>query len=181
MTLETFNQQKAKFHEQEKAVLAIQTELDKAKNILEALQNEKAEFVARQKTNLANIGTLSADEYVEIKNKNSGLQARIEYYQALIVDLENKCYAEQEILFQQQNELKQIRRIILLEKAEVLFNQFIEQNKENLAEIYTYLFYSGKFKQNKNLTDESEEQAILAYLTENIMARIEKEQPLEKH
>ncbi len=33
MTLEIFNQQKAKFHEQEKAVLAIQTELDK-RNIL---------------------------------------------------------------------------------------------------------------------------------------------------
>lgn len=52
MQLEKFNEQKAKFHEQEKAVLAIQTELDKAKNILEALKNEKAEFVARQKKNL---------------------------------------------------------------------------------------------------------------------------------
>lgn len=51
MTLEKFNEQKAKFYEQEKAVIATQTELDKARNILEALENEKAEFIARQKKN----------------------------------------------------------------------------------------------------------------------------------
>lgn len=179
MTLEQFNEQKAKFHEQEEAVLAVQTELNKAKNILEALKNEKAEFVARQKEILADNGTLSADEYVELKNKNSGLEARVEYYQALIVDLENKLYSEQDALLGQQWKLKQIRGKILSNKAEVLFNEFIQQNKDTLAEIYSCLLHTGEFKQNRNFTELTEEQAIIKYLKQKIAAQIKTDFPLD--
>lgn len=180
MTLEKFNEQKAKFYEQEKAVLATQTELDKARNILEALENEKAEFIARQKEKLAENGTLSADEYVELKNKNSGLEARIEYYQALIVDFKNKLYSEQSLLFKQQGELKQIRSKLLSDKAELLFNQFIQQNEETLAEIYSCLFHTGKFKQDRNLTEKTEEQAIIEHLNQQIARKIKTDLPLNK-
>lgn len=173
MTLEKFNEQKAKFHEQENAVLAVQTELNKAKNILEALENEKAEFVTRQKEKLAEVGTLSADEYVEIKNKNSGLQARIEYYQALIVDLDSKLYDEQEKLSNQQKELKAIREKIVSHNAEELFEQFIQQNKETLGKLYCLLAYSGEFKPDRNLTDETKEQMIIRHLTQRISGHIE--------
>lgn len=180
MTLEKFNEQKDKFHEQENAVLAVQTELNKAKNILEALENEKAEFVTRQREKLAEVGTLSADEYVEIKNKNSGLQARIEYYQALIVDLDSKLYDEQEKLSNQQKELKAIREKIVSHNAEELFEQFIQQNKETLGKLYCLLAYSGEFKPNRNLTDETEEQMILRHLTQRISDHIETNHLLDK-
>ncbi|TCT13719.1 hypothetical protein EDC51_1115 [Bibersteinia trehalosi] len=172
MTLEKFNEQKAKFHEQEKAVIAVQAELDKAKAILEALENERAEFLQNQKAKLTDVSTLSADEYVELKNKDSGLKARIEYYQALIVDLENKRYDTQETLFQTQTELKRERTSIFIKSAEKQFTDLIEETRGKWQEIFTLLRYSGHFKQNPALSTKTEEQAILEYLSEKVLDAI---------
>ncbi|MDD0823095.1 hypothetical protein PTQ27_01225 [Mannheimia sp. AT1] len=175
MQLEKFNEQKAKFHEQEKAVLAIQTELDKAKNILEALKNEKAEFVARQKEKLAEVGTLSADEYVELKNKNSGLDARIEYYQAILVDLENKLYDEKEEMFSIQAEAKRIRSHIFIEQAEQLFSEIMEENQAKLAEIWACLEHSGTINPTQYTGNATQSDLILHHLVEKFKSAMPKE------
>lgn len=172
MTLEKFNEQKAKFHEQEKVVIPVKTELGKAKAILEALENEREEFLKEQKAKLADIGTISADEYVELKSKDSGLKARIEYFQALIVDLENQLYNSQEKLYLIQRELKATRQHIFIQQADKLFNELMVENKEKWQEIFALFSYSGHFKQDRSLTDKTEEQAILEYLSDKFVDRI---------
>lgn len=172
MTLETFNEQKAKFHEQEKVVNNAKAELNKAEAILEALKNEREQFIHAQKAKLADIGTISADEYVELKNKDSGLQARIEYYQALIVDLENKCYDSQEKLYSIQKQLRQKRKEVFIQQAEKLFTDVMTENREKWQEIFALFSYSGHFKQDRSLTDKTEEQAILEYLSDKFVDRI---------
>lgn len=179
MTLEKFNEQKAKFHEQEKVVNNAKAELNKAEAILEALKNEREQFIHAQKAKLADIGTISADEYVELKNKDSGLQARIEYYQALIVDLEKLVEQEQEKLYSMQTRLKHIRGIILKNSAEELFNSLLQENKEKFSLLYTYLANSGEFEFNPHVSEKTKEEQILHYMSEKILKNIAKDKPLD--
>lgn len=179
MTLEKFNEQKAKFHEQEKVVNNAKAELNKAEAILEALKNEREQFISRQKAKLADIGTISADEYVELKNKDSGLQARIEYYQALIVDLEKQLEQEQEKLYSMQTELKRIRGAILKNNSDELFNSLLQENKEKFSLLYTYLANSGEFEFNPYVSEKTKEEQVLHYISEKILKNIAKDKPLD--
>lgn len=179
MTLEKFNEQKAKFHEQEKVVNNAKAELNKAEAILDALKNEREQFISRQKAKLADIGTISADEYVELKNKDSGLQARIEYYQALIVDLEKLVEQEQEKLYSMQTELKHIRGIILKNSAEELFNSLLQENKDKFSLLYTYLANTGEFEFNPHVSEKTKEEQVLHYMSEKILKNIAKDKPLD--
>lgn len=179
MTLETFNEQKAKFHEQEKVVNNAKAELNKAEAILDALKNEREQFIHAQKAKLADIGTISADEYVELKNKDSGLQARIEYYQALIVDLEKLVEQEQEKLYSMQTELKRIRGVILKNNADELFNSLLQENKEKFSLLYTYLANSGEFEFNPHVSEKTKEEQVLHYISEKILKNIAKDKPLD--
>lgn len=69
MNLENFSQLKAKFTEQEKQVIAIQSELTKNGNILQALKNELDEMIQRQKNKLAETGELDTFSMKETKFK----------------------------------------------------------------------------------------------------------------
>lgn len=167
----TFDSKKAEMQEYAKSVQLVIDEKSKAKAILEALQNEKAEYIARQKEKLANTGEMTADEYVELRNKETGLNARIEYYTALLVDLDEKLYQAQEKLHDLQNDLNLIRGGILFDKASEILQEIIEREKENLADVFSFFYLSDKMKPNPT-TGETETAHIISFIKNSIGKRI---------
>lgn len=175
----TFDSRKAEM--QEYAVKSVQPVIDeyrKAKAILEALQNEKEEYIARQKEKLASTGEMTADEYVELRNKETGLNARIEYYTALLVDLDEKLYQSQEKLHDLQRDLKFIRSGILFDKANELLQEIIEREKEHLSDLFTLLHLSDKMEPHP-ASNETEKDKILSFIKSSIIQQINTDKPLD--
>ena len=94
-----FNAVKETFTAQERAVVARIAEQAKNSNILDALRKEMSELLDRTKGKLERGETLTADEYVELKQSDTGLKARIEYYEAVAEDFEKLLYDEKVKLF----------------------------------------------------------------------------------
>lgn len=175
--LERFNTKKAEMQEYAKSVQLVIDEQNKTKAILEALQNEKAEYIARQKEKFATTGEMSADEYVELRNKESGLNARIEYYTALLVDIDDKVYQAKEELYKLQQSLIVIRSNILEEKANRLLEEIIAREKDNLGDLFTFLYLAGKINPNP-LTRETKETKIIDFIKDKIGNNIPNNKPL---
>ncbi|QIM62905.1 hypothetical protein A1D29_06170 [Pasteurellaceae bacterium Orientalotternb1] len=179
MSLENFNQLKAKFTEQEKHVIAIQSELTKNGNILQALKNELDEMIQRQKNKLAETGELSADEYVELKQKDAGYKARIEYYQALNTELEEKLYQAKDALYLMREKLKQDRGEYLYQQANAMLETLFNDKQAELAQIYGYLAQSKRIEPSY-LIGETQQKAVMRYLFEQFEKRINTESKLDE-
>ena len=159
MSLETFNQLKAKFTEKEQQVISIQAELTKNGNILEALQNELSELIQQHKAKLAETGEISADEYVELKNKDAGYKARIEYYQAQKIELEQKIYQAKEELYFIHQDLNNAKSKHLYQQANSLLNDLFAEKETEFSKIYNYLMNSSQIQLNSDI-DEPKENAV---------------------
>ena len=79
----TFQQQRKGYLNREKEVLELTAEKQQTESTFSAFKNELAELIANAQTKLTAAESLTADDYVALKNADSGLKARIEYYQAL--------------------------------------------------------------------------------------------------
>lgn len=179
MNLEHLSQLKAKFTEQEKHVIAIQSELTKNGNILQALKNELDEMIQRQKNKLAETGELSADEYVELKQKDAGYKARIEYYQALNTELEEKLYQAKEALYLMREKLKQDRGEYLYHQANAMLETLFNEKQAELAQIYGYLAQSKRIEPS-DMMGETQQKAVMRYLFEQFEKRINTESKLDE-
>lgn len=179
MNLEHLSQLKAKFTEQEKQVIAIQSELTKNGNILQALKNELDEMIQRQKNKLAETGELSADEYVELKQKDAGYKARIEYYQALNTELEEKLYQAKEALYLMREKLKQDRGEYLYHQANAMLETLFNEKQAELAQIYGYLAQSKRIEPS-DMMGETQQKAVMRYLFEQFEKRINTESKLDE-
>lgn len=176
----TFDSKKAEMQEYAKSVQLVIDEKSKATAILEALQNERAEYIARQKEKLANTGEMSADEYVELRNKESGLNARIEYYTALLVDIDEKVYQAKENLHNLQRDLIFIRGKIFKEKANKLLEEIISREKDDLGNLFTYLYLSGNFD-SISFTEETKEEKTLDFIKNKISEQIPTDKAVNIH
>lgn len=162
-----FDTLKGDFHAQETAVEARQKEQTKNANILEALKQELSDLLQRTQSKLEQGETLTADEYVELKQSDTSLKARIEYYEALAEDLENLVYNERKKLFDIQQELIIIRSRICDLQASERIQKFNEKNAQELAEIFALLFLTGKYTAppDSEITDQ---ESTLLYLEKAI-------------
>lgn len=178
MSLEKFNELKTKFNEQEQKVIKAQSDLAKNENILSALQNELSEIIQRQKTKLEETGELSADEYVELKQQDAGYKARIEYYQALNSELEERLYQAQENLYLIHQQLNEEWGKYLYHQANVMLEALFNEKQAELAQIYGYLAQSKRIEPS-SLTGETQEQAVMRYLMEQFEKRIPTDSKLD--
>lgn len=172
MSMEIFNQHKAKFHEQEQVIVKVQAEISKNDNILKALKNELNEIISRSKEKMANNQMLSADEYVELKQQDSGLKARIEYYEALAHDLTAKLETEKEVLATLKDKLEHIRRGIFNTKAEEIMQSIFATHQKELSQLYMYLKHSYEFPLNEHLVVLDKQQEILAFICDKMKNHI---------
>lgn len=177
--LNLFEKEKNAFFEQEKIVKTNQIELEKNKNILTALNNELAELNKKAQAKIDQSQRLSADEYVQLKNGNNEITARIEYYQALIEEQKSELQEQKETLLNLQRNARLTRSHILAQAGEEGLNAFLNEHKQTLAEIFRNLKHGGKFKQNPNFATLTEEQAIFDYIKRKLTACTDTELPLE--
>lgn len=126
-----FQQQKAGYLALEKELNELQAEKRQAENILAALENELNDSLQRAKDKLNLLNSLSADDYVELKNKDTGLTARIEYYQALIEEIDTKLYDKKAQIYQERERLFYIRGAVFSSLADESLNKLIENCKQD--------------------------------------------------
>ncbi|UKH19989.1 hypothetical protein [Actinobacillus pleuropneumoniae] len=176
-----FSEQKAKFLAQETIVEKAEAEELKNNNLLEAFQNELNELALRTKSKISQGETLTADEYVELKNADSGLKARIEYHKSAAVDLSNNTYQAKSKLLELKNQANLTRQKIVKSEAEKLINEVIEKNKDVLSKIFTLLSFSGDFEETEldRMTDETKSKKILAYMQKSIINAIDENQRID--
>ncbi|MDH2997858.1 hypothetical protein A1D22_00720 [Pasteurellaceae bacterium LFhippo2] len=155
-----FSQQKNNL-EQESAIFKdLQAEQTKTKKILEALEGDLSSVIAKTKDGLIDASGLTVDEYVDLKNQTTGLKARIEYYKALLEEIEIKIYKPAEKVRIEVGKLQEIRKQICSVKAENSLTEFVNKNSELLTEIYTNFKFSGKFQVGNSNNTTIEEQIL---------------------
>ncbi|MBS6672811.1 MAG: hypothetical protein KH259_01635 [Haemophilus paraphrohaemolyticus] len=162
-----FNAVKETFNTQEKAVAARMGEQAKNLNILAALKQELSELLDRTKGKLERGETLTADEYVELKQSDTGLKARIEYYGAVAEDFESIVYNEQKKLFDIQQELVLIRAKICDLQATEKLKLFIDKNQKELSELFSLLWFTGKYQPHP-YSEETTEQVVISHLQKEL-------------
>lgn len=166
-----FDTLKGSFQTQENVVEARYKEQTKNANILEALKQELSELLQRTQGKLERGETLTADEYVELKQSDTGLKARIEYYQALAEDFECLVYNERKKLFDIQQQMNVIRSQIFSQEGVSKLKEFAKNNQEILDEIFTLIYFSNKFSVNAN-PHLGKEESILTFMQSYITANI---------
>lgn len=174
-----FTALKERFSEQEQIIKNKLNEQEKNSKLLKAFREEANELISRAKTKMENCETLSVDEYVEFKHADSGLKARIEYYEAVGNDLNNEIYLLKESLFILQRNMKAVRSEITEKIATQKLDKFISDNQTLLGELFSLLYYSEKFKPNE-LSFEEESDLIINHLKQKIGSAIPKNYNIEE-
>lgn len=163
-------EQITQFQQQKKHYLSLKTTLDnylkeeeKTKNIILALKQDLIEQANNAKNNLQEQNFLSADDYVALKQTETGIHTRIEYYQAYLEELDEKIYQQKEILFNEYHRILKIRNEIFNSEFNALFNTFSTEQKEILDRLYMLLKHSGKI-------DNDDSENSIEHLTKKSLA-----------
>lgn len=166
----TFQQQRKGYLNREKEVLELTAEKQQTESTLSAFKNELAELIANAQTKLTAAESLTADDYVALKNADSGLKARIEYYQALSEEIDIKLDTLNAQLFKEREALLILRNDIFYTMASERLNTLIENNKEQFDEVYRLLTLSGSIQPNalKDGYQSTREYAVKQYIGEQI-------------
>ncbi|HDR1003338.1 TPA: hypothetical protein ACY37E_001214 [Pasteurella multocida] len=169
--LTEFTQQKNIYLQEKQILDDLIAEKQKAESVIQALHNEIEELMQKSKESLTQQNGLSMETFIELKQENAGLKARLEYYQATIEELDCKIYAQKEKIFFTFNQLKTMRSAIIYPQAITALEQLIAQNKEKISEIYCYLELSDEFTPSL-YSDESTEDKVKTFITNQIKQAI---------
>lgn len=110
---------------------------------MNALQYELQQNKAKSKEHLTAVNTLSLDEYLTLKQEDTGFKARIDYYTAVLEDLDEKYYQIKVELYKERTQLYQLRAEIFKQLINPLCDEIIEKIKPEMSDLYTYLALSG--------------------------------------
>lgn len=179
----TFYQQKEQYLKEKQVLDNLLKEKVKTLNIIAALQQDLEEQVNKAVQKLATENTLfSSDEYVSLKQEETGIKARIEYYNAYLEELDKQIYQEKENLYGQLNKVTKARQKYFLAKFNELFATFSETEKETLSKLYIFIKYSGKVAADSYIDGYKGtlEYAAKDYLLESISRLIDTEIPLDE-
>ncbi len=176
--MEQLQPQIDQFKTEKNEYLALKTQLDelikekeKTLNIIEALKNEIAQNAQDAKASL-DMKDLSVDDYINIKQTDTGLKARIDYYSALYEEFDIKIYNKKEELYSKCNKLIKLRENIFHQKANFLIDEFISQNKDKLNEIFTSVYLSGVAIHNYSYKEKTNSEYVLDYINRIINKNI---------
>ncbi|MDA5621519.1 hypothetical protein [Pasteurella multocida] len=169
--LTEFTNQKNVYLQEKQSLDDLMAEKQKTESVLQALHNEIEELMQKSKESLTQQNGLSMETFIELKQENAGLKARLEYYQATIEELDCKIDAQKEKIFFTFNQLKTMRSAIIYPQAITALEQLIAQNKEKISEIYCYLELSDQFTPSL-YSDESTEDKVKTFITNQIKQAI---------
>ncbi|MDH3001778.1 hypothetical protein NMW79_03310 [Pasteurella multocida] len=170
--LTEFTQQKNIYLQEKQKLDDLITEKQKTENVIQALHNEIEELMQKSKESITQQDGLSMETFIELKQENAGLKARLEYYQAFIEELDCKIYEQKEKLFSIHKELQFMRSEMIYPQAVAELDQLMAENKEKLSKIYRYFVLSGKFDVDPFYTDLTAEDKTKDFITKQIKQAI---------
>ncbi len=170
--LTEFTQQKNIYLQEKQKLDDLTTEKQKTENVIQALHNEIEELMQKSKESITQQNDLSMETFIELKQENAGLKARLEYYQAFIEELDGKIYEQKEKLFSIHKKLQFMRSEMIYPQAVAELDQLIAENKEKLGKIYRYFVLSGKFDVDPFYTDLTAEDKTKDFITKQIKQAI---------
>lgn len=177
-----FNQKKANLEQAAEKFETLKAEKIKTEKTILAFQNELQEAINQAEKGLISNGYIEEEEYIDCRNKTTGLKARIEYHQAKFEDLENKIYEQAETVKSRYIEASNARELIFAEKVDEKLITFIAETKEKLSDLFTNYYYSGKFENTGSSFQGdfiSSKQHIMDHLLREISKSISQDCPLE--
>lgn len=178
--IDEFQNQKAQYLAEKKALDSLIEERTKTLNIIEALKNEIKQNTENARLNLDAKRAFSVDDFIEFKQANTELNARSEYYLALIEELDIKIYNKKEEIYFQRIKLNELRGNIFKQQTEILLTEFISQNKDKLTEIYQKIIF-GNIVEGNSFIDGykgSLEYAAKEYISNKILSGIQNHLPI---
>ncbi|MFC0815009.1 hypothetical protein ACFHYJ_07615 [Pasteurella multocida] len=170
--LTEFTNQKNVYLQEKQSLDDLMAEKQKTESVLQALHNEIEELMQKSKESLTQQNGLSMETFIELKQENAGLKARLEYYQAFIEELDGKIYEQKEKLFSIHKKLQFMRSEIIYPQAVAELDQLMAENKEKLSKIYRYFVLSGKFDVDPFYTDLTAEDKTKDFITKQIKQAI---------
>lgn len=173
-----FEQKKADYLAKEPQLIALEAEKTKSENMKTALENELQEIIEKTKSALSAAKVLSADEYAELKTADFNIKSKIEYYQAVIEEQDEKIYQFKENLAKERKKLIYIRKLLFDDLADEIFKEFSEEIIEKLSDVFKfkYLSYSVHYSSLHNLNDPKDE--AIEYIKTKILNLIDEKKPL---
>ncbi|WP_439287091.1 hypothetical protein [Lonepinella sp. BR2357] len=147
-----FQQKKADYLAKESKLKGLESEKAKAEEMKAALENELQEIANKTQTAINADKFLTADQYAEMKSADFNLKAKIDYYQALIEELDERLYVLKAELFRERYDILPYRKDIFLIEVKPLIEQFKKNNADLLSDIYTLLI-NGGYSQNSTIQE----------------------------
>ncbi|MDO5055144.1 MAG: hypothetical protein Q4D86_07480 [Pasteurella oralis] len=170
--LTEFTNQKNVYLQEKQSLDDLMAEKQKTESVIQALHNEIEELMQKSKESITQQNGLSVETFIELKQENTGLKARLEYYQAFIEELDGKIYEQKEKLFSIHKKLQFMRSEMIYPQAVAELDQLMAENKEKLSKIYRYFVLSGKFDVDRFYTDLTAEDKIKDFITKQIKQAI---------
>ncbi|MEH8109239.1 hypothetical protein [Gallibacterium anatis] len=143
-----FKQRKADYLAEKKNLDELYKEKTKTLNIIAAFEQDLAEQARQAHNKLKECNFITADEYIALKQNETGNKARIEYYKAYLEELEDKIYHKKETLFTMRKKAEHFRQEMLTQEFLTLFDTFTTEQKDVLNRLYLLLKYSGMAQPN---------------------------------
>ncbi|MFU2060103.1 hypothetical protein ACLSZY_10900, partial [Avibacterium volantium] len=167
-----FQQHKTKYLAEKQALDNLLKEKSKTQNIIAALQQDLIEQANNAENKLEKENFISADDYVALKQAETGIKTRIEYYQAYLEEIDAKIYQQKEHLFNEYQQILQMREKSLLAEFNALFENFLNEQKDTLTRLYSLLKYSGVAQPNP--LDDSYKGTLEYAVKQMLLNKIEK-------
>lgn len=155
-----FTKRKNDYLAKEKQLIALEAEKTKAENMKTALENELAQILEKTKGALNTPQMLSPDEYAELKSADFNVKAKIEYYQALIEEQDEKIYQYKATLHTERNELLACKKRLYSALYDEALETFKEKHGNALTELLALLRNSSQMDESIYYGEELEKFAI---------------------
>ncbi|OOS01185.1 hypothetical protein B0186_04465 [Canicola haemoglobinophilus] len=164
-----FQKEKTVYLQEVKKLEDLKAQKKKAENIVLALKTELEKAKEQPQKILSSGKKLQLEDYKKARLSSSETIAEIEYYQAFIEDIADIIYTQKETVFYSAQKLRNIKGGIFNLKAKELIVEFTKENKNKLSEIASLIYFSNLNLNEKKLwngvsDNEDRKEKTLSYL-----------------
>ncbi|WP_386692518.1 MULTISPECIES: hypothetical protein [unclassified Lonepinella] len=138
-----FQKKKADYLAKESKLKGLESEKAKAEEMKAALENELQEIADKTQTAIDADKFLTADQYAEMKSADFNLKAKIDYYQAVIEEVEDKLYKFKTELHYERSNILNLRVGLFREIIHTLIEDFKRSHGAELSKIFAIYAKSG--------------------------------------
>ncbi|MBN6075908.1 hypothetical protein HYE60_11800 [Aggregatibacter actinomycetemcomitans] len=156
------------FDTQKAALISLNSELKElegkqVKNnaTLSAVKGEFESELAGIKAKFEQSHELTIDDYTETQKLKAEFKSRIEFFNAIDEELEEKIYLKREQIFTAHKRLDEMRKQLFMFYGEALIDEFIQQHQEQIKLFKTLIVTYADYNEKTGKKDESKFNKLL--------------------